>query len=156
MQAKKRPRRKWRGWLTATIAVGLVLSTVWFVRTVRHAIHESFMAEARLHAMYFVLVQVREYVDDHKEWPRSWSNLPPKLGEPCAGRDAWFPTEFGPLQEFVEIDFGAMLDQVAKQTPETFTAVRFTPGAYYNHWYPIEEVIEAARRAVAANGVNPK
>ena len=146
--ALARSRVTRRRWISVTVAVGLLFGGIWLVRSILHGVHEVFMAEARLHAMYFVLVQVREYIDDHKEWPRSWSDLPNKLREPVGGPDVWSPTGFGPLPELVTIDFNAKLEEIAGQTPDVFTGVKFTQGAHYIHSYPIKEVIEAARRAV--------
>lgn len=64
---------------------------------------------------------VAKYVKTHEgAWPGSWDDL-----EAMPTGDDWYePMNFELAKELVEIDFDADVNEIAKQTPDQFDAIR--------------------------------
>lgn len=87
---------------------------------------------------------VEAYVEEHGRWPSSWDDLGP-IGDIQVGKDAW-PSDHEPIRSKIAIDFGLSLEDVARQDPEHFTAIRSRGPVYGNGRELAESLIETIER----------
>lgn len=122
------PSNRMRRIVRVAAFIALILAGVagWCVY---QGVSASVHAEYVLHAALLTVQLLEEYVVQHDgAWPRSWSDLetiPPRE----RGLFDW-PKDSREVQRYVEIDFSANPERLAKQGIEGFDAVR-PIGPYY-------------------------
>jgi hypothetical protein len=96
--------------LIAALVVGIVIGVMVIILAVR----TSFIAEENLQAFFAAHRATIEYVErNNGDWPRSWADLSSVRPE----------TDFDRVADHVTFDFDADPAEIARQTPETFSAI---------------------------------
>jgi hypothetical protein len=128
-------------------------------------ISTSLQAEENLHATLFTIRLVEQFVHERGHWPRSWSQLEELKFDagapsPSNGRSAavriggshgysW-PEQALHLQSCVGIDFTANVDEIIKQDPMQFDAIRPDGPHYEYRDYGFVESLQETLKSVAA------
>lgn len=96
------------------------------------AVTTSLESEHTLHATYFAVALVEDFVATHHRWPADWDDLERHPRPPDARWYRDWPDDADELRRRVAIDFDADPESVARQPPMEFTAIR-PIGPYYEH-----------------------
>ncbi len=122
--------------------VGLLVLTLAVI-----GIRMSLEAERTLHAHLLVMDVVGVYVTQHHgHWPRHWNDLYSTL--PSRSHGIWnWPTDAAALRKRIIVDFSVSCEDVAEQTPATFSAVRQTSPNYADNPNSVERLIQVCRQA---------
>jgi hypothetical protein len=152
--------RLWRRyfWISLAGILILVVSVVGWM--LYRAATFAIQAERNLHDTLFAIQLVEQFVNDDGHWPRSWAELeqlpfPSKTPSPLNVQHQPFkswPAASKHLQECVAIDFQADPEQIARQDPMKFEAIK-PIGPYYefrNYGYvaSLQETLQTTLRKV--------
>jgi hypothetical protein len=93
----------------------------WVVARVREAVRTVETGRERAEGVREVCLLTLDFVEQRKDWPRSWEDLM-SLTRWTHARDprAWSP----PLRALVQVDFGVPLEEMREESPSTFRAIR--------------------------------
>jgi len=110
--------RKWRR-LALVVLVVAVLLAGWHIYTLIMAADQ---AERVLHATQLVTLVAEKYVQDYGKWPTSWDDLE-RIPFPDRAMYRW-PGDSERVKALVHVDFGVSLEQLAKNSPRGFQAIK--------------------------------
>ena len=137
--AETHPRSRLRKIWLIPIAILIVIVSVggWMAYS---GISISLQAERNLHDTLFAIQVVEQFVHDKGHWPRSWEELeqlpfPSKTPSPLnvdRGYDEDWPARSKIVWERVFIDFQAEPEQIARQDPMKFVAIK-PIGPFYEY-----------------------
>ncbi len=124
------------------IVGGIVLSVCLFVR----AAHTAIDAEYRYQVPSLVCDLIIEYVKKSPthSWPASWKDLE---GLPPREAMCSWPREADKVRSYVTVDFTLSVADVLKQTPQSCTAVKQTPGPTYGTSPALHDFFDRLRAA---------
>jgi hypothetical protein len=116
-------------WIIRTIIVLTIVAIFVFGFCLYRGVSDSIHAEFVLHSALLTIQLLDDYAVGHDgDWPASWTDL-----ERLPSRN-WcmfeWPKDSKIIQQYVEIDFSADPDRLAKQSVDEFDAVR-PIGPYY-------------------------
>ena len=120
--------------------VGVVLVGAGYI--VVQAIRVGDDAERQTMAMQYLRMACVEYIRVRHGWPRSWEDL--ASVEPGFGH-VEIPRDLEWVGPRVRMNFGAKLEEIARETPQTFSGFGPSAKAYYDYKVAYEDVIEAAK-----------
>jgi hypothetical protein len=100
---------------------------------------EAIAASNRFHALICMCDVVVKAVEQspEKKWPLGWEELE-RVPAKDFGSFAW-PRDAEKMKALLEIDFGATVENVLKQTPQSFSAIRMREGSFQ---FPAEAINE--------------
>jgi hypothetical protein len=141
-------------WFIA-VCCGLIIAfsglSMWFIC---QCVSASLQAESNLHHSHYALQLVERFVIREGRWPRSWAEL-----EGVDMRDGplgpeWART-FAEMQRRIIIDFGADLQEVARQDRMAFRAIRPNGPRYeYRDYGYVDSLQIAIRKSVSVGQPN--
>ena len=124
------------------VGIGIVVAVS--VAMAYHIARMALIAEERLHAIAFTIELLEEFIRKHDgEWPTSWAALDSSPTEASsyysgiARRDR--------LRAFVTVNFGVITCEVAKQKPDTFSAVQPIGPCSKSYLLQAERLIQTAK-----------
>src|SRR5262245_23551411 len=113
-----------RGCLPWTVAI--LIPLILILAFACHGINRSLEAEYTLHAYRTVLTVLDLHITQNPgQWPTSWDDLT-RTAIPEKDQRGMFrwPDDVQKIQKRLHIDFGLKVADVAKMTPDNFTAVQ--------------------------------
>jgi hypothetical protein len=114
-----------RNWLVAVVLViaGLVGVDAFGLELAHRYLRKAQERADRLHATILVCQVVRDFLerDGYKAWPRSWDDLR-SVPDREWGHFKW-PRDAERVVQLVDVDFGARLEDVAKQDERTWHTI---------------------------------
>ena len=121
--------------LVAALALG-----AWLLQRKASARAESAINDRYAHE---AIGRVDQFVREEGRWPRSWSEL---AGGPMRVMSDWEKAE---MRRRISIDFGVDPQDVARQDPMRFTAIRPTgPSVEYRTWGAVEALQRTIRKSL--------
>jgi hypothetical protein len=113
--------------MTLIVLATLSAGASWATSQIRGLFRDAGEADLRLHAVKATCNLVLDYVEQKRNWPRSWDDLRSlkrwRYGDDPA---AWSPA----LWELVEVNFAVPLEEVREDSPATFHAIRPVRGRF--------------------------
>ncbi len=86
---------------------------------------------------------VEEFVVENERWPTSWDELT-SVSLDLESKYSW-PDDFPEIEKQVEVDFGLTLEEVAKQEPSDFSAIKPRRPAYSEYKRHFASLLKSAR-----------
>ena len=135
-------RRKLLIW-AAIMVVGVLVGAGWMLVQTIWMVED---AERQLHAVDYVGQACETYIEMHQEWPRSWDDLT-RVMPRASGVE--MPRDLEKVRERVRVNFGAKLEEIARERAEVFEGFAPSGRVYYQYTSDYENVIEAAKTVAA-------
>ena len=134
-------------WVIRFVVVVAVIAAMAVGFCLYQGITTSLHAENVLHAALLTVQLLNEYVILHDgKWPQSWSDLEKLPPKERMGMYDW-PEESREVQQYVEVDFSADPESVAKHGVAEFNAVRpIGPFYPFKDRGSVEELLKAIRK----------
>ena len=145
-----------RYWLF--IASGMIALAVggWLLRCVIEGVSVMKHADLAFRATLKATDVVNKYVRERGRWPASWEDLEsvPIIGD----TEHMSPGDWDEMRAYVEIDFNLTVDEVAKQSAETFEGIRPIEPVWrnYRHYFtPLLQTVRNVRDRPARSRATP-
>src|SRR6185295_14245120 len=123
---------KLQRWGRIVLMLGIVLvgmgATAAYIayRTSKEMLAAEDRYQALMCACDLVVIAVEQ--SPEKKWPTGWEELERVSAPDFSGRFVW-PRDAEKMKGLIEIDFRATVENVLKQTPQSFSAIRMREGS---------------------------
>ena len=132
--------RKRVGCAALVVILFLVVSIYWIGASA------AYDAEHALWATCAASAASEEYVSRNRKWPTSWEEL--ESVSATVGTVYSWPDDSAEIREYVDVDFGMSLSDVADQNPDDFRAIRPKVPAYQAYRHHFSRLLETVRKVL--------